>query len=98
MPTIMRVVSYRSNERDVSVSCQTQVHHNFRRMNSFLLTSGGRVSRFSRVVVRCSPNDCASRHVNPVNAHDASAFMSFKRTKLVSRRAWIESNDGLHDC
>lgn len=34
--------------------------------------------------------------MRPVRAHDASAFMSLRRTKLVNSNAWIESNDGLY--
>lgn len=87
--------AYRSKESEVSVSCQTQVHQSLRRIISLGFALGCALSRPSYVLGRCRPRDCARRHVSPVNAHEASAFISLSSTKLVSRRAWIESKDGL---
>ena len=81
----------------MSVSCQTQVHHSLRRMASLARASGGAFSRPSYEAGRCSPSDCARRQVNPVNAQDASAFISLRSTKLVRRRACMESKEGLLD-
>lgn len=90
------VFFYRSNESDVRVSCQTHVHQSLLRIICFVLASGGRPLRPSEgVVARCRPKDCAKRHVSPVNAQDASAFISLSRTKLVRSKAWMESKEGL---
>lgn len=77
----------------MSVSCQRQVHQSFRLAISFFAASG--VCRPSMGCARCRPSDWASRQVSPSNAHDASAFMSFRSTKLVMSRAWMESRLGL---
>lgn len=86
-------LSYRSKDRDVRVSCQRQVHQSFRRDISLLTTSGG--WRWSIGCARCSPRDCANLQVRPSSAHEASAFMSLRRTKLVMSSACIESRLGL---
>lgn len=84
-----------SKESDVKVSCHTTLHHNLLRTISFDWVFGGVQSRLSLRGVLCRPSDWARRQVNPISAHDASAFMSFRRTKHVRRRAWMESKEGL---
>lgn len=84
-----------SKESEVRVSCQTQVHQSLRLIISRDLTSGDALSLPSDGVGRCSPRDCARRQVRPVSAHEASAFMSLSKTKLVRSKACIESKDGL---
>lgn len=67
-------------------------YQSFRRTYSFVDSSDGLVSWDD---ARCSPRDWARRQVSASRAHDPSAFMSFKRTKLVINKAWMESRLGL---
>lgn len=86
---------YLSKDSDVRVSCQTTLHQSLRRIISFDWVFGGVLSRLSLGVGLCRPSDWARRHVSPIKAQEASAFISLRRTKQVKRRAWIESNEGL---
>lgn len=72
----------------------SRAYQSLRRTISLLLRPG--LSLPSSTCGRWRPRDCASRHVSPNNAHEPSAFMSFKRTKLVISKAWSESKFGLN--
>lgn len=92
---VVIAIGARSKERESKESCHTIVHHNLRLgISSDVGVDGAAGFREDSPGPRCRPNAWARRQVNPRRAQEASAFISFARTKPMMRRAWRDSSDG----
>lgn len=104
---VMMAIGDRSKDRDSKLSCHTMVHlrdiSHWRRKwglgnyQSFRLgrsLAAGIVIRAFSCGSLCNPRAWASLHVRPIKAQDASAFISFARTKPNIRSACSDSREG----